>query len=127
TIRVFLCHASGDKAQVRALHERLVADGVDPWLDEKKLLPGQEWESEIAKAVRSSDVVLVCLSRSSITKSGFVQKEIRFALDAADEKPEGTIFIIPTRFETCDVPNRLQRWQWLDLFEPGGYGHLLRA
>jgi hypothetical protein len=62
--------------------QRLVEDGIDPWLDEKKLLPGQEWEPEIRKAVRTSDVVLVCLSSSSITKSGFVQKEIRFALVA---------------------------------------------
>jgi hypothetical protein len=66
------------------LYQRLVADGIDPWLDEKKLLPGQEWETEIADAVRTSYVVLVCLSRSSITKSGFVQKEIRFASDTAD-------------------------------------------
>jgi hypothetical protein len=29
----------------------------------KKLLPGQDWKLEIRKAVRESDVVVVCLSK----------------------------------------------------------------
>src|SRR3712207_6126465 len=95
-LRVFLCHSLGDKPAVRDLYQRLRAEqGIEPWFDEEDLLPGQDWDQEIQKAVRAADVVLVCLSRSSITKAGYVQKEIRYALDVADEQPEGTIFIIP--------------------------------
>ncbi len=127
-LRVFLCHSSGDKAAVRDLYRRLDAEGtIDPWLDEEKLLPGHEWEYEIRQAVRTTDVVLVCLSPSSITKRGYVQKEIIFALDVADQQPEGTIFIIPVRLEACTVPDRLQRWQWVDLFDSRGYERLVRA
>jgi hypothetical protein len=39
-----------------------------------------------------------------VTKTGFVQKEIKIAPDAADEQPEGRIYIIPVRLEDCDVP-----------------------
>jgi len=124
---VFLCHASGDKPAVRALYQRLQADGFPSWLDEENLLPGQDWEREISAAVRASNVVLVCLSRASVTKEGFVQKEIRYALDVADEKPEGTIFIIPVRLENCDVPQRLRRLHWVNLFEMSGYRRLLSA
>src|SRR5690242_19385426 len=116
-LQVFLCHSSGDKAAIRQLYDRLEQDGVDPWLDEKKLIPGQVWRTEIEKAVRASDAVIVCLSRTAVTKEGFVQREIRVALEVADEKPEGTIFIIPARLEHCDVPARLQEWQWVNLFE----------
>ena len=116
-LKVFLCHASSDKPAVRELYRRLCADGFAPWLDEEDLLPGQDWQYEIPKAVRQSDVVIVCLSRSPATK-GYVQKEIKFALDAADEKPEGTIFLIPLKLEECDVPDRLSRWQWVNLFRP---------
>lgn len=123
-LQVFLCHASADKKEVRRLHQRLVKDGMAPWLDEKDLLPGQNWPHEIAKTVRSSDVVLVCLSRSSITKEGYVQKEIKFALDAADEKPQGTIFLIPVKLEECDVPERLGDVHWTNLFQRGGYNRL---
>ena len=56
----------------------------------------------------------------TVTKQGFVQKEIRFALDIADEHPPGRIFIIPVRLVDCDVPDRLKKWQWVSLFEDQG-------
>ena len=110
TLRAFLCHSSGDKPAVRELYQRLCDEGIDAWLDEEKLLPGQDWQREIPKAVRASDVVIVCLSQNSITKAGYVQKEIKFALDVADEQPEDTIFLIPAKLEACEVPGRLAQW-----------------
>jgi hypothetical protein len=126
-LKVFLCHAKSDKPAVRKLYQRLRAAGIDAWLDEEDLLPGQDWEREIPRAVRASDSVIVCLSCKSINKTGYVQKEIKFALDVADEQPEGAIFLIPLRLEECDVPERLSRWQWVDLFVPNGYERLMRA
>jgi formylglycine-generating enzyme required for sulfatase activity len=126
-LRVFLCHASADKPAVRELYQRLRADGISAWLDEENLLPGQDWQLEIPKAVRESDAVIVCLSKGSINKAGYVQKEIKFALDVADEQPEGIIFLIPLKLEECDVPERLGRWQWVNLFSPNGYERLMRA
>lgn len=78
-------------------------------------------------SVRDADIVIVCLSRGSITKSGYVQKEIRHVLDVADEQPEGATFLIPARMEECAVPERLKRWQWVDLYKRGGYQRLLAA
>jgi len=126
-LKVFLCHASGDKPAVRVLYQRLIRDGVDAWLDKEKLLPGQDWRQEIPRAVRESDVVVICLSNKSLTKEGYVQTEIAFALDIAKEKPEGTIFLIPARLEECDVPSKLGLWQWVDLFESDGYEWLMRS
>lgn len=126
-LRVFLCHASGDKPAVIELYNRLVKDGVDAWLDKEKLIPGQNWQFEIPKAVKNSDIVVVCLSPHSITKEGFVQKEIKFALDAAEEKLDDTIFIIPARLEICSVPDRINMYQWVDLFLDDGYERLFRA
>jgi hypothetical protein len=39
SLRIFLCHASEDKATVRVLYRHLIADGFEPWLDEQNLLP----------------------------------------------------------------------------------------
>jgi hypothetical protein len=69
-LKVFLCHASDDKPVVRQLCKYLCNDGVDVWLDSEKLVPGQKWQLEIPKAVRSSDVVIVCLSERSTNKEG---------------------------------------------------------
>lgn len=126
-LRVFLCHASGDKPLVRDLYQRLKGKGIEPWFDEENLLPGQHWQEEIPRAVRQSDVVLICLTNGSISKTGYVQKEIGFALDAAEEQPEGSIFLIPLRLEECSVPNRLRRYQRADLFAPDGFDRLMRS
>lgn len=126
-LKIFLCHASEDKAKVRDLYWRLSKEGFDPWLDEEEILAGQDWRFEISQAVKKSHIVLVCLSNKSVTKSGYVQKEIIYALDQADEQPENVIFIIPLKLEKCIVPERLKRWQWLDYFEIRGYEKLLNA
>jgi cell division protein FtsZ len=127
-LNVFLCHSSGDKPIVRKLYQRLYSKrGIDPWLDEANLLPGEDWNYEIAKAVEETDVVIVCISRNAVSKEGYVQKEIKRALDVADEKPEGTIFIIPLKVEECDVPDRLRNWQWVNYYEEGAFARLMQS
>lgn len=124
---VFLCHAKEDKEEVLKLYDELEGFGVNPWIDENDILPGQDWELEIRKALRDSHVVLVCLSKRSINKRGYVQKEIKVALDISAEERAGAIFIIPVRLEECSVPDRLSSAQWVDLFEPDGLQDLLKA
>jgi tetratricopeptide (TPR) repeat protein len=126
-MKVFLCHSSGDKPAVRELYRRLREDGFEPWLDEKDLVPGQAWKQAIEDAVSSSDAVVVCISRSSVTKEGYVNKELKFALDVADEKPEGTIFIIPARLEEAEAPRRLRELQMANLYQEDGYKTLVAA
>ena len=60
---VFLCHSSNDKVSILALYQPLRSDNIDVWFDEENLLPGQDWKLEIRKAVRASDVVIVCISQ----------------------------------------------------------------
>jgi len=90
---------------VRELYQKLHAETwIEPWLDKAKILPGQDWRMVIEKAVEDSDVVIVCLSGQSVSKEGFVQREIKYAYDIALEKPEETIFLIPLRLDDCAVP-----------------------
>ena len=113
-----------DSLVVSALYRHLVADGYHPWFDNESILPRQDWQREITKALKRSDVVLVCLSSNSINKTGYVQKEIKEVLDSADLRPEGAIFVIPIKLEDCAVPDRLAKWQWVNLFERNGYKQL---
>ena len=131
-LRVFLCHSSGDKPIVRELYQKMNAEGlIDAWLDEEKLLPGMDWNLEIEKAVEAADVIIVCLSSNSVTKEGYVQRELRYALDLALEKPEGTIFVIPLRLDDCEPPLRLRNWQYADYFpenlRPKAYQRVLES
>ena len=123
----FLCYAKEDHAFVHDLCKRLENDGIATWLADENLIPGQDWKLEIFKAVKRSDVALILLSNKSIKKEGYVQKEIRITLEAADEKPEGEIFVIPVRLENCEPPISLACYQWVDIFEVGGYIKLIQA
>jgi hypothetical protein len=128
SLKIFLCHAADDKPQVRRLDRRLARQGFRPWLDERELRPGEEWREEITKAVRASDVVIICMSQKSVSKSGFVQREIRLALDVAEDKPQQSTFIIPVLLEPdVEVPANLLRWQCCSLYAKEGYRKLLES
>lgn len=128
-LRVFLCHASQDKPAVRELYKRLLSEKwIDPWLDEEDLLPGQDFDLEIYKAARDSDAIIICLSKVSVAKEGYVNREIRRALDASDEKPEGAIFIIPLRLDDCSPSfERLKKLHWADYFTPNAHEKLIKS
>jgi len=116
-LKVFLCYASQDKPIVHKLYQRFIAEGwIEPWLDAKKLLPGQDWQAEIKNAVETADNVIIFLSNTSINKDGFIQKELRLAKDIALEKSEGSVFLIPLRLDDCEVPRSLQIYQWANYF-----------
>lgn len=126
-LRVFLCHAEEDKPAVRPLYQRLLADGVDPWFDEESLEGGEHWQEEIARAVRSTDAVIICLSTSATSQASHFNKQVKRALDMADEQPEGSIFIIPLKLDACSLPDRLSHIYPVSLVDEGGYDRLLRA
>lgn len=128
-LRVFLCHASDDKPAVRKLYASLKSlPWIDPWLDEENLLPGQDFDLEIYKATRDADAIIICLSKVSVTKEGYLNKEIRHALDIAEEKPEGTIYVIPLRLDDCTPSfERLKKLQWADYFTPNAHERLLKS
>jgi hypothetical protein len=118
-------HARSDERAVRRLYHRLVQAGADVWLDRERLLPGQDWQSQIRQAILSSDIVIVCLSKSFNRQGGYRHEEIRIALEKANLLPEELVFIIPARLEECETPELLCRWQRVDLFETDGYKKLL--
>ena len=113
----FLCYAKENSTDVREFRERLKAElWIDPWFDEEDILPGQKWEGSVVDAVHNSHAVIVFLSSIAVRTEGFFHKELKLALDAAAEKPDGTIFIIPIRLDNCDVPERLLPYQYVDYF-----------
>lgn len=119
-LKVFISYASADREQAQKLHAHLLSLGADPWLDTENLLPGQDWKVEISKALDETDLILLCLSKKSVSKEGYVQKEMRLALDRALEIPPGEIFLVPARLDDVNLPYSLRDFQWVDLFTDGG-------
>jgi len=115
--QVFLAYVKEDQAEVEQLYDALEAAGFSPWMDVRKLMPGQNWPRAIETAIETSDFFLPCFSSNSVSKWGGFQSEIRYALDCARRVPLDEMFIMPLRLNACRVPRSIQReLQYLDLF-----------
>lgn len=115
--RVFVAYALGDIEAAEKIFSILFAKGFDPWLDRRKLLPGQDWSSRISEAIENSDFFIPCFSRDSVSKRGGFQAELRHALDCARRRPLDDVFIIPVRLDDCPIPARIRKeTQYVDLF-----------
>ncbi len=107
-IKVFISYAHEDVEQARKLHKTLKSvDGIDPWLDDEDLLPGQDWEIMITRAIRESRFFIALLSTRSVNKKGFFHSELKTALEIRDQYPEDEIFLIPVRIDDCELPETI--------------------
>ena len=77
--KVFLSYAREDWGDVEPIYAFLRAEGLDVWVDQVNLVPGQNWEAEIRHAIEASHVFIACLSKRSVNAEGYVQKELRLA------------------------------------------------
>ena len=115
--KVFIAYAHEDAAAAEKLYQSFARNGFNPWIDRRKLLPGQNWARAIETALETSDFVVTCFSTRSVDKKGGFQVEIRHALNYGLRLPVDDVFLIPVRLDECRVPARIQREvQWVDLF-----------
>lgn len=115
--QVFIAYAAEDAAVTGRLCDALEEAGFSPWMDTRKLLPGQNWPRAIESAIEMSDFFVACFSHNSVDKRGGFQAEVRYGLDCARRMPLDEIFLAPVRFDDCRVPRSIQReLQYVDLF-----------
>jgi len=128
--KVFLAYVHEDAAMAERLFDAFAHAGFDPWLDRRKLLPGQNWPRAIQEALETSDFVVPCFSAHSVRKKGGFQTEVRYALDCASRIPLDEVFLVPVRLDTCAVPPQISRVvQYVDLFPDfhAGFRRILRV
>lgn len=129
-IRVFLAYAEEDRAEVKRLYSALHKAGFEPWMDQEKLLPGQNWPRAIERAIDLSEFFICCFSKRSVLKRGHFQCELEYALSIASRVPTEEIFFLPVRLNDCEVPRDISRKvQHVDMFPDWerGVGELLKA
>jgi len=115
--RVFIAYVQEDLSFARKLYGAFEESGFRPWLDKKRLMPGQNWPRAIETAIQTSDFFVACFSRRATSKRGSFHSELRYALFCAAKVPLDEIFLIPLRLDDCLVPRRISKQiQYLDLF-----------
>lgn len=114
---VFLSYAREDAKMARRVYDDLNEEGIPVWFDEEDLLPGQDWNVEIRKVIKSCSLFVPLLSTKSVSKKGYVQKELKLALDLLQELPTNSIFVVPVRLDDCEpIDEPLQALHWADIF-----------
>lgn len=125
SLKVFVSYAKEDQDRVLKYYDLLLQEGVVPWMDMKHLLPGQNWEAEIDKAFSDANVVILMLSKQSVNKRGFVQREANDAIERLRYKQPADIYVIPLLLEPCDVPDQIAgRLQYVDLSALGAWNQV---
>ena len=122
---LFIAYSHFDKDSVRPLYRALQAAGFQTWLDEQNLVPGQMWHQEVDRAIRATDVILLCFSSQTDVHHGFIAKEIEAATRLSSQSA-GPI-LIPVRLNQSEPPRSLRHVQWVDYFAPDGLERLIQA
>lgn len=77
--KVYLAHASEDKARVRPIAEYLMANGIDVWFDEWEIEPGDSLRQKMEEGLGAMTHFVVVLTKTSVGKP-WVAKEIDVGL-----------------------------------------------
>lgn len=116
TLKVFVSYAKEDQPTALDYYQRLKTESFDPWIDKLHILPGQNWEAEIDKAFKEANVILLLLSKKSVDKRGFVQREANDAIENLRYHKPTDIYAIPVLIDECEVPQPIsQRLQYIDM------------
>ncbi|MCL5035987.1 MAG: TIR domain-containing protein [Chloroflexi bacterium] len=126
-IFIAYAHENRDTKDALRLYDDLKEANCEPWIDKKDLLGGKNWKIVIPQNIKKSDFFLACLSKKSVSKTGFFQTELKEAYEILKKYPSDKIFIIPIRLEECEVPPELEHLHWLNLFEPDGFEQVLKS
>jgi hypothetical protein len=116
-VRPFISYAREDRDIARRLYRDLSKCGSQPWLDIENLLGGQDWQRTISSAIRESSHFLALISHRSVSKRGFVQREVAEALRVLELFPPDEVFVIPVRLDDAQPKHeRLAQLQRIDMF-----------
>ena len=89
---VFLCHHSADNRVVKGIAERLQGEGIQPWLDEWCLTPGDDWQQEIIEGLRASRACAVVIGSAGL--GDWARQELAVAQDRAAKDRDFRLFMV---------------------------------
>jgi RNA-directed DNA polymerase len=125
---IFINYARDDDEPVSKIYSRLKKAGYKPWRDKEDIVGGDTWERAIARAIDECDIFVACLTVNSVRKRGWIQKEIRQALEKRQGQLEKDIFIIPLLLEKgIEIPESLAGFQAIPYYEDNGWNRLTQS
>lgn len=105
---IFISYASPDRERVLPFFEWIEKQGFNVWMDCRRLKPGQNWNFEINRALGKATFVLSFISKLSFDRRGYLQRELKLALDKLAEKLIDDIYLIPVLLDDVQIPDQLK-------------------
>lgn len=122
--KVFISHASEDKDRfVVEFARRLRENGVDAWLDQWEMKPGDSLVDKIfEEGLKEARAVIVVLSTVSVQKP-WVREELNTSV--VNRISRGTR-LIPVVIDDCEIPESLRSTLWQKIEDLANYDQSLQ-
>lgn len=111
-VDVFLSHNGHDKEAVRALTEALLARHLDPWLDERELVPGRTWQDALERVILTTRSAAVIVGKDGL--GPWEIPEMRACLQEAVTRKLPVIPVLLPGASVPDLPLFLRLYTWVD-------------
>jgi TIR domain len=120
---IFISYMREDADAARRLADAITSQGGDVWFDERRILPGDEWEPEVLSRIRRTVrlFVPVISANTEGEDEGYVFREWRAAVERS-QSIMGRRFIVPVIIDD-DYTGDAGRYQQIpDEFRPLHFG-----
>lgn len=116
--KIFISYSSKDKDFVHKLAKKLEKHDYATWLDEKEIITGDYLPRKIGKAIKTSKIIIIVVSKNSIS-SKWVRYEINHAVDLMIK---GKVRLIPVLIDRLILPPELSGLVFADFRTSFDYG-----
>jgi len=117
---VFISYSRKDKAFVQRLHEAIVAENRETWVDWEGIPLTADWWAEIQEGIEAADTFVFILSPDSVS-SKVCNAEVEYAAKLKKR-------IVPIVYrDTKDVPEKLARLNWVFGRESDNFSSFFRS
>jgi hypothetical protein len=111
---IFFSHTHSDKRRVRPFAEAIRAHGLDVWMDEERISPGESLLETISSGLRSAECLAFFMSKASV-QSPWVRQELSIVMaERLSAHGKGPI-VIPILLDDVDLPPVLRDVKYIDL------------
>ena len=103
-MKIFIAHASENKAFAERLAKDLLSRGYLVWFDKWEVKVGDSIVDKINEGIDTASFMIVVLSKHSVNKQ-WVKEEMNAGfIKGLNEK---SVYLLPVLLEKCDVPSLL--------------------
>jgi hypothetical protein len=114
---VFLCPNTQDKPAIREIWQKLVREGIKPWLDEREIPSGTSWQTALGQQIKNIRSAAVFVGESSL--GPWQDQEIQALLSQFVKRACPVIpAILPSAKTTPELPWTLANLHYVDFRVP---------